>query len=60
MARRKPRELYSAVVDQRCRELADSFLPEDADETIRGAMAQNLQDVVDDWLLDYQRRRDGG
>ena len=50
----QPRALYSGV-DPRCRELADWFLPAIADETTRGAMARHLQDVVDDWLLDYRR-----
>jgi hypothetical protein len=49
----KARELYSSV-DPKCRELADYFLPGIADETTRGAMAQHIQDVVDDWLLDFR------
>jgi hypothetical protein len=49
----KARELYS-LVDPKCRELADYFLPGIADETTRGAMAQHIQDVVDDWLLDFR------
>jgi hypothetical protein len=40
-------------VDPRCRALADAFLPPEADETTRRAMAQNLQDVVDDWLGEW-------
>jgi len=50
------RELY-AEVDPRCRALVDSFLPAGADEITRAAMAQNIQDVVDDWLLDCTAER---
>jgi len=54
--KRKPQAhvLFPDEIDPRCRELADHFLPADADEIMRAAMAQNIQDLVDDWLLDIR------
>lgn len=42
--------------DPKCRELADHFLPHDADEGARNTLAGVIQDTIEDHLQSEERR----
>ena len=36
--------------DPKCLELAEHFLPDDFDQPMKDALAQHIQEAVEDWL----------